>query len=144
MKRSTFDETKDQKPRGGVFDGYLSCQDCKSATPIATLGQYGRRCRPCYDAYCAEGSSGGRDGYLQGAPDTADQRDMRKRLRENRPVGQTMARDVVLENVPVAQAATDQRVREYARRMGLSLADSATLLAGGRDRTAEKAGEHAR
>lgn len=50
MKRSSFDETKDQ---GGdvSIERYQPCTECKKSTLVKTLSQYGARCNACYEFY---------------------------------------------------------------------------------------------
>lgn len=50
MKRSSFDETKDQSGDVSV-EKYWPCTECKKSTLVKTLTQYGARCNACYEFY---------------------------------------------------------------------------------------------
>lgn len=143
MKRSSFDERRDQAIADETTRDYGPCLRCQASTPRSVLSHLAGRCTPCYDAYCGAGSTGGVDGFEQGAPDTADQRDMRRRLKDSRPTGNTPAKvepEVDTRARDAAKREADRKVADYARRNGLSLNDSATLLEGGRQQSRGQGG----
>lgn len=53
MKRTKFDEYRDQKTAGEFLDNHCECTVCHVMTPRDDLTLYGARCRICYDAWCA-------------------------------------------------------------------------------------------
>ena len=59
----------------------LPCRWCGAPTLISMLTQYGARCLPCFEAYCAEGMAGMTKGFVDGRPDTPTQAEMRRRLK---------------------------------------------------------------
>ena len=48
--------TRDQRVADEVSASYGSCLKCQSSTLLETLGQYGGRCHPCFEAYCNDGT----------------------------------------------------------------------------------------
>lgn len=99
----------------GIF-GATSCAWCQSAQRAAVLVRFGNRCKACYDAFCAEGWDGGPKGFIGGAADTDQQKEMRKRLKANRPVGHAMttSQDDAKAREK-AKVETARRVAEYQR-----------------------------
>lgn len=102
---------------GGSDPMLLPCLRCQTPTSRFTLSQYGARCQSCYDAYCIEPQ--GRARQVQAKV----------------PMGKPHAEPLTPEQIEANKREADRKVAEYAKRNGLSLADSATLLQGGRDQS---------
>lgn len=54
MKRTGFDERRDQKVADDYLANHLPCHGCNASTPRDELSRLGARCQGCYDAYLAE------------------------------------------------------------------------------------------
>ena len=78
---SEYRKTIESLSASSPLVGRMPCLWCGEPTLIPTLNHLGARCQRCFDAYCAQGLRGGVDGFMQGAPDTPTQADMRKRVR---------------------------------------------------------------
>jgi hypothetical protein len=50
-------ERQESAPESGPVR-YLPCKYCGKQTLVETLSQYGARCLPCFDAYCAQDGTG--------------------------------------------------------------------------------------
>lgn len=51
---STYREKRDQRIADDFHSEHMACSFCKASTSVSDLNTYGARCRPCYDAYCAQ------------------------------------------------------------------------------------------
>jgi hypothetical protein len=51
---SNYREKRDQRIADDFHSEHMPCSFCKASTPTSDLAMYGARCRPCYDAYCAQ------------------------------------------------------------------------------------------
>lgn len=94
------------------------CKVCNQRSKALTLSQFGNRCRSCYLEFCIEGVSGGPKGFVGGAADTDQQREMRRRLKSNRPTGQAMTTE-----------ADDIRAREQAKKAAAKMYEAYTRAA---------------
>lgn len=65
--RAERQEVAGESISGGA---YMPCSACRGSTLREMLAQYGGRCRPCYDAYCAEVNP----SWLPARPLTHDER----------------------------------------------------------------------
>lgn len=55
MKRSGFDERRDQQIAAEYHAGHMACSFCNTQTPKDELSAFGARCKACYDEYCGQG-----------------------------------------------------------------------------------------
>lgn len=78
---SQYSEVVKKLPSAADEADRMPCRWCKTPTLRATLNQYGARCLSCFEDFCALGAKGGVDGFEQSAPDTEQQGDMRRRLK---------------------------------------------------------------
>lgn len=111
---SSYRKTVEKLAEQGDVMNNMPCHWCSTPTARSTLAQYGARCFSCYEAYCRERHGGAK--YSAPVPNLL------------RP------KAVPLDPAAIEAAKRDQakRVEDYARRNGLTLHDSATLLDGGR------------
>lgn len=52
MKRTAFDERRDQQIASDYTASHMACSFCKSLTEVSELSTYGSRCFACYRSYC--------------------------------------------------------------------------------------------
>lgn len=120
--------------QGGDPDN-LPCLRCKTPTARFTLSHCGGRCQGCFDDYCREGNPVDLGWQRRLTPTQIERAALEATEHERKPEG---PREATPEQREAAKRETDRKVAEYAKRNGLSLADSATLLQGGRKPTPEK------
>lgn len=53
MKRTTFDENRDQRIADDATANHRPCTTCSASTHADVLSDHGARCATCYAAYCA-------------------------------------------------------------------------------------------
>jgi hypothetical protein len=59
MRRTAFDEARDQRIADDVGASYIACKVCGKQTLIETLTEYGARCFECYGKHCGQGREHG-------------------------------------------------------------------------------------
>ena len=52
MKRTAFDEARDQRIAEDTLSAVLPCSVCKTLTDRGEMSDFGARCFPCYRVYC--------------------------------------------------------------------------------------------
>lgn len=115
------------------------CKRCSTPTAIATLSHYGGRCFGCYEDF-----SDAAFAPMPAAYDTPQQAEMRARLKANRPKGNATPNAAAIPGKPEPTYGDQQRrIREYAKKFGLSLPDASTLL-GDQSRAIDGSGTRAR
>lgn len=54
MKRTAFDERRDQEVAADYLANHAPCRWCGNQAPREELSRYGARCEPCYRDWCAQ------------------------------------------------------------------------------------------
>jgi hypothetical protein len=55
MKRTGFDERRDQQIAGDYLGSHMACNSCGAMTDKETLTNYGARCGRCFQGYLLQG-----------------------------------------------------------------------------------------
>lgn len=95
---------------------YMACWSCRAQTLVETLSQYGARCFPCFEAYCAKGGPEIQAGQRIVRPDPARLRAFLRKLADGIRGAQTSQRgwaDRLQERHQSGERLTPAQVRAY-------------------------------
>lgn len=54
MRRTGFDERRDQQVADEYLGDHMACRRCRAPTHRDELSTYGAQCRACFEGWCAE------------------------------------------------------------------------------------------
>ncbi len=117
MKRSSYDERRDQKIADEFTSSLLPCKSCGIQTERDTLTEYGARCGACYTFYITDGRP------LPAMPSLAQRKAAVERLRglvgaSGNPMGwvdKLKAREAAGERLNMAQRDALKRAQREAQ-----------------------------